>query len=456
MAPQREWFEKDYYEVLGVSETRDRRRRSPRRTGSSRGSTTPTPTRATPRPRSASRRSRPPTTCSATPRSARSTTRSAGSARWRRASAPAGGVGRPGGAAASRSTSATSATSATCSATCSAAVAAAAAPAAAGRRARSAAATSRPSCTSPSTTPSQGVTTTVHLTSDAACSTCHGIGAEPGHHADDLPDVPRAAACIDDNQGLFSFSQPCPTCGGRGVVDRRPVPDLPGHAASSAGPREVKVRIPAGVDDGQRIRLKGRGAPGPQRRPARRPLRRSCTSRPTRSSAAAARRPHGDRAGHVPRGRARRRRSRCRRSTAAGHAARSRRAPAGTTVPRARARGVAARQGRPATCSSPSRSRCRPKLDRRAERKAVEALAAALDRVTRASTWGCDGDGSTSHSRRPGASTSSRSPPSSPGVHPQTLRIYERKGLRRPGPHRRAAAAATATTTSSCCGASRS
>ena len=42
------------------------------------------------------------------------------------------------------------------------------------------------------------------------------------------------------------------------------------------------------------------------------------------------------------------------------------------------------------------------------------------------------------------------------GVHPQTLRIYERKGLRRPGPHRRAAAAATATPTSTCCGASRS
>ena len=42
------------------------------------------------------------------------------------------------------------------------------------------------------------------------------------------------------------------------------------------------------------------------------------------------------------------------------------------------------------------------------------------------------------------------------GVHPQTLRIYERKGLVEPGPHRRAAAAATATPTSSCCGASRS
>ena len=48
MAPQREWFEKDYYKVLGVPETARRRRRSPRRTASSRASTTPTPTRATP------------------------------------------------------------------------------------------------------------------------------------------------------------------------------------------------------------------------------------------------------------------------------------------------------------------------------------------------------------------------------------------------------------------------
>ena len=80
MAPQREWFEKDYYAELGVSRTRPRRRsRAP--TGSWRSSSTPTPTPVTRPPRSASRRSPPRTTCSVTPRSARSTTRSA---RWSR------------------------------------------------------------------------------------------------------------------------------------------------------------------------------------------------------------------------------------------------------------------------------------------------------------------------------------------------------------------------------------
>ncbi|CAN5666135.1 molecular chaperone DnaJ [soil metagenome] len=106
----------------------------------------------------------------------------------------------------------------------------------------------------------QGVTTTVHLTSEAVCSTCHGSGAKPG------TSPVRCANCggrgvLDENQGLFSFSQPCPVCAGRGVVVEDPCPTCRG-AGVERRPREVKVRIPAGVTDAKRIRLKGRGGPG--------------------------------------------------------------------------------------------------------------------------------------------------------------------------------------------------
>ena len=66
---------------------------------------------------------------------------------------------------------------------------------------------------------------------------------------------------VSDNQGLFSFSSPCPTCGGRGSIIDDPCPTCRGTGVERR-PREVKVRVPAGVDDGQRIRLKGRGGPG--------------------------------------------------------------------------------------------------------------------------------------------------------------------------------------------------
>lgn len=105
-----------------------------------------------------------------------------------------------------------------------------------------------------------GVTTTVHLTSDAACSTCHGSGARPGSS----PTVCGhcgGRGVLDDNQGMFSFSQPCPACGGRGRVVEDPCPSCRGNGVERR-PRQVKVRIPAGVKDGQRIRLKGKGGPG--------------------------------------------------------------------------------------------------------------------------------------------------------------------------------------------------
>ena len=105
-----------------------------------------------------------------------------------------------------------------------------------------------------------GVTTAVHLTSEAPCSTCHGSGARPGTSPTTCGTCGGSGA-VSDDQGPFSISSPCPSCGGRGVRVEDPCPTCRGSGVERR-PREVKVRIPAGVDDGQRIRLKGRGGPG--------------------------------------------------------------------------------------------------------------------------------------------------------------------------------------------------
>lgn len=112
----------------------------------------------------------------------------------------------------------------------------------------------------------RGLETTLFLTADAQCSTCNGSGARPGT-------TPKAcAACggrgvTDDNQGFFSFSTPCRQCNGAGRVIEFACGSCRGSGVERR-PREVKVRIPAGVADGQRIRLKGRGAPGRNGGPA--------------------------------------------------------------------------------------------------------------------------------------------------------------------------------------------
>jgi molecular chaperone DnaJ len=72
---------------------------------------------------------------------------------------------------------------------------------------------------------------------------------------------------IDDNQGMFSFSSPCPVCQGQGSVIDDPCPTCRGSGIEKRA-REVKTRLPAGVRDGQTIRLKGRGAPGRNGGPA--------------------------------------------------------------------------------------------------------------------------------------------------------------------------------------------
>lgn len=111
-----------------------------------------------------------------------------------------------------------------------------------------------------------GLSTTLHLTSDATCSTCAGSGSKPGTHPNTCG-VCGGRGVVDDNQGLFSFSSPCRNCQGRGSVVTDPCGTCRGTGVERR-PREVKVRIPAGVADGQTIKIPGRGAPGRHGGPA--------------------------------------------------------------------------------------------------------------------------------------------------------------------------------------------
>lgn len=105
-----------------------------------------------------------------------------------------------------------------------------------------------------------GATTAVQVTSDVRCPGCSGSGAAPGT-------VPRACGvcggrgAVEEDQGFFSFSRPCSSCAGRGMVIESPCSAC-GGGGSVRRPREIKVKIPAGVRDGQRIRVKGRGGAG--------------------------------------------------------------------------------------------------------------------------------------------------------------------------------------------------
>lgn len=106
----------------------------------------------------------------------------------------------------------------------------------------------------------KGATTTVNVISEAACSTCGGSGAAPGTAPRVCP-VCGGSGVINENQGMFSFSHPCTACGGTGMQIEVPCPTCGGRGTERRA-RQVKVRIPPGVEDGQRIRVPGRGAAG--------------------------------------------------------------------------------------------------------------------------------------------------------------------------------------------------
>jgi molecular chaperone DnaJ len=106
----------------------------------------------------------------------------------------------------------------------------------------------------------KGVAMPLRLTSPAPCTNCHGSGARPGTSPKVCPSC-NGAGVINRNQGAFGFSEPCTECRGSGSIIEHPCEECKGTGVTTRS-RTINVRIPPGVEDGQRIRLAGQGEAG--------------------------------------------------------------------------------------------------------------------------------------------------------------------------------------------------
>lgn len=93
-----------------------------------------------------------------------------------------------------------------------------------------------------------------------ACRECAGTGAAPGTSPVICPEC-HGRGVIAESQGMFALSQPCPRCRGNGTVVERPCPKCHGTGRERRTKR-FSVKIPAGVKDGTRIKLRAKGDPG--------------------------------------------------------------------------------------------------------------------------------------------------------------------------------------------------
>ncbi len=106
----------------------------------------------------------------------------------------------------------------------------------------------------------RGAEVALRLSSPGRCERCGGTGSRPGSMPRTCPTC-DGVGLVSRSQGAFAFSEPCRDCRGTGRIIDDPCPDCGGDGVSTRT-RSLTVRVPAGVADGQQVRIKGKGEPG--------------------------------------------------------------------------------------------------------------------------------------------------------------------------------------------------
>jgi molecular chaperone DnaJ len=112
----------------------------------------------------------------------------------------------------------------------------------------------------------RGATLPLQLSGPARCKTCFGSGAKPGTSPRQCPTC-SGTGYVSRNQGAFGFQEPCRDCRGSGQLIDNPCPQCHG-SGQTVQTRTISVRVPAGVRDGAKLRIPGRGSPGARGGPA--------------------------------------------------------------------------------------------------------------------------------------------------------------------------------------------
>ena len=113
----------------------------------------------------------------------------------------------------------------------------------------------------PFRTAARGGHITIHVPVTEECATCDGSGARPGTTTTRCPEC-KGAGHVSFGQGDFAINKPCPACFGRGEIATDPCPSCRGISQVTSQ-RRVNLRIPAGVENGSRVRMSGMGERGP-------------------------------------------------------------------------------------------------------------------------------------------------------------------------------------------------